>query len=62
MVVFLSRERVSRDNAPTPRTSDVRAVVKMTIAPNTIAAMTTIAITNPVLMPFFPSSFLASND
>ena len=50
-VALRSRERVSRDSAPAPRTSVLRAEVNTTIAPNTIAAITTIAITNPVLMP-----------
>ena len=50
MVVLRSRERVSRDSEPAPRTSVERDVVKTTIAPNTTAAITTMAITNPVLI------------
>ena len=51
IVALRSRERVSRDNAPAPRTSELRAVVNTTIAPKTTAAITTIVMTIPVLMP-----------
>ena len=50
MFAFVLRERVSRDSAPAPRTSEVRDVVRTTIRPKMIAAITTIAMTIPVLM------------
>ena len=45
-----SLARVSRESAPAPRTSVLRAVVITTMAPNTTAAITTTAIISPVLI------------